>query len=160
MSQSIRALLLDDDPLFAAGFRRRFRIAFPDAELETRTEPRVDGDFDLYFLDNQFDGEELAERLLNQVRVVNPDALVIAVSATLDADILKSLLNLGCNGACDKSKLSDLEEMFRLVRRFIHHRQLEQPRRSRGGLMSAIRSITDLLREWNARLDSKENQLA
>ena len=160
MSQSIRALLLDDDPLFAAGFRRRFRLAFPDAVLETRTDPRVDGDFDLYFLDNQFEGEELAERLLNEVRVVNPGALVIAVSASLDADILKSLLNLGCNGACDKSKLSDLEEMFRLVRRFINNRKAEQPRHSRGGLMSAIRSITDLLREWNARLDSKENQLA
>jgi DNA-binding NarL/FixJ family response regulator len=159
MSQSIRALLLDDDALYAAGFRRRFRAAFPDVALETRTEPRVEGNFDLYFLDNQFEGEELAERLLNEVRVVNPDALVIAISATLDADILKSLLNLGCNGACDKSKLSDLDEMFRLVRRFINHRKTEPPRSRRGGLVLAIRSITELLREWNARLDSKEREL-
>jgi DNA-binding NarL/FixJ family response regulator len=157
---SIRALLLDDDPFFAAGFRRRFRLAFPDVVLETRTEPRVEGNFDLYFLDNEFEGEVMAERLLNEVRVVSPDAVVIAVSASLDAAVLKSLLNLGCNGACDKSKASDLDEMFRMLRRIISHRQLEQSRRSSGGLMSAIRSITDLLREWNARLDSKEKQLA
>ena len=69
----------------------------------------------------------MAERLLNEIRVVNPDALVIAVSASLDADVLKSLLNLGCNGACDKSKLSDLEEMFRLVRRFINQRFQRKP---------------------------------
>ena len=111
------------------------------------------------FVVNAFVGRRLSKSLSGGVACAVMIAS-FAVSASLDANILKSLLNLGCNGACDKSKLSDLEEMFRLVRRFINQRQTEQPRRSPGGLMSAIRSITDLLREWNARLDSKENQLA
>jgi DNA-binding NarL/FixJ family response regulator len=146
-----RALLLDDDPWALELLSAHLRARFPDLVLETRTTPEPEGGFDLYLIDNDFGGPPLAGQLARRIRAVSPDALVVAFSATLCPDTLRSLINAGCNGACDKSDPAELQQLLDIVGSFLAARP--QPRR---GLRGAIHDVRALLREWNRRLDQAE----
>jgi DNA-binding NarL/FixJ family response regulator len=156
MSSRAKVLLLDDDIWFARGFRARFAAAFPDVQLDSDTEPTVKPGYAVYFVDNDFGGKILAGELARQIRALDPDALVIAISASLDAVTLKTLINLGCNGAFDKSTPSSLQEAFEVVRKYLDAQAaLEQEKSKRRGFGSTISSIASLLTEWNRRFDSQ-----
>lgn len=150
-----RALIIDDDPDSVAFLRFRLRRRFPHMEMDTRLSPDAEGDYDLYFLDNEFHGQRLAGQLASSIRARRPQSLIIAFSAHLDAESLKQLVNAGCDGACDKSDPDDLEPMLQIVNRYVKTMSV----RSSGagpsrGLIQAIQSITELIRQWNQRLEA------
>ena len=127
--------------------------------IEVREEPDPSGEFDVWFLDNEFEGRKLAPELTVEVREKNPDALIFACSATLDASCLKELLNAGADGACDKSLPEDLISAMGVIRAYaaeLPARRAGGRGRPRGGVLGAIESIRGLLREWNSRLDREE----
>lgn len=154
MPRRARILILDDDPWAAQMLAARVCAARPDAEVQARTRPDVTGDFDVCFIDNDFDGRPMAAALARQVRAARPDALLIAFSGTLSADLLRELINTGCDGVADKTRPEELDAVLRIVDG--HVRRLRRPERSSGGLGSAIRGVAELLREWNTRLDRSE----
>jgi DNA-binding NtrC family response regulator len=156
MSNRAKVLLIDDDLWFGRVFQVRFRSAFPDVELATTTEPKVEPGYSVYFVDNDFGGKSLAGELARQIRALDLDALIIAISANLDAVTLKTLINLGCNGAFDKSSPTSLQEVFAVVQKYLEARtNLEQEKTKRRGFASTISSIASLLTEWNRRFDSQ-----
>lgn len=147
---------MDDDVWFTRVFQARFHAAFPDVELTTTTEPKVEPGFAVYFVDNDFNGRCLAGELAGQIRALDLDALIIAISANLDAVTLKTLINLGCNGAFDKSSPNSLQEVFAVVQKYFEARaQVEMEKSKRPSFVSTISSIASLLTEWNRRFDSQ-----
>ncbi|OWK34162.1 response regulator transcription factor [Fimbriiglobus ruber] len=156
MSGLTRALLVDDDEWFRKAFRARLRATFPNIELTDRAEPDVSGQYEIYFLDNQFGDVPLAAELVQSIRRAYPKALVIALSGRLDAPTLKRLINEGCNGACEKGDPDELARTFDVVRAYLATADATAGTRQTGGLGGTIRLITDLLREWNNRLDGND----
>jgi DNA-binding NarL/FixJ family response regulator len=156
MNTSADVLLMDDDIWFSRAFRARFQATFPEVHLETTTEPKVEPGYAVYFVDNDFGGKKLAGEIARQIRALDLDALIIAISANLDATTLKTLINLGCNGAFDKSSSTSLLEAFSIVQRYFEARaDLEQQKFKRRGFSSTISAIASLLTEWNRRFESQ-----
>ncbi len=153
----LKALLLDDDP-YALDFLREVLVErYPGLAIDCRTEPDPTGEFDLYFIDDDFEGVRLAGKLARRIRAQRPDALILAFSASLDAGTLKELLNSGCNGVCDKKVPADLPEMLGALDRCIE--ELEQGRRGARPDLSGrylVKTFRALFREWNRRLESQE----
>jgi DNA-binding NarL/FixJ family response regulator len=153
MVSSIRILVVDDDELALAMLRRRLSARFPDLAIETTTNPTGLGKHDAFLIDNEFGGVVLGPTLGRELRQANPDALIVAFSSTLDADSLKGLLNAGCDGACDKSDPADFERLCEILCDY----QLKA-RTQHKGVGSVLRSMADLLRMWNSRLDLMERR--
>ncbi len=156
MELSPRALIVDDDIDAAEYLKFRLRQSIPQLHVETRTEPDVSGQFDMYFLDNDFAGEKCAGSLAQRISGRRGESLVIAFSAYLDIQTLKQLINAGCDGACEKHKQSDVEQLIGIARSFLDSRLSASERGDpKRGFLGTLRSITDLLREWNRRLDNQ-----
>ncbi|MFT5289287.1 MAG: N-acetylglucosaminyldiphosphoundecaprenol N-acetyl-beta-D-mannosaminyltransferase [Planctomycetota bacterium] len=147
------ALLVDDDDFALDHLEVILTTNFPELEITKRTEPVVSGDFDFYFLDNNFDGELVAASLAGEVREVHPEATVFAFSAALDVESLKGLINAGCDGACDKSEPSSWRPVIEHMR--LRLAELEEGHENRnrafGGVRHAAASIQLLLQDWNER---------
>lgn len=148
-----RALLVDDDPFALEHLDLLLSSRFPDLVIEKRTRPDVGGNFDFYFLDNDFEGELLAGRLASEIRARQPEATIIAFSGRLDVETLKRLINAGCDGACEKGAPRGWRPIFELVDARLaamaeRHRRAAGPF---GGVRHAAGSIRDLLEDWNER---------
>ena len=152
--EGLRALLLDDDEYALEYLKAVLLDAYPKLEIETRLHPDVTGDFEFFFLDDDFEGIRLAGKLARKIRVTHPNAIVLAFSASLDARTLKELLAAGCSGVCDKKVPSDMPTMLAALGRCIDElaETTSQKRRGRTRLITTIRS---LFREWNQRLDTQ-----
>ncbi len=160
MDTPIRALILDDDPMAQQILRTHLEAEIPGVAVTCRPYPDPRGDFDLYFLDNQFDGLDCAASLAKEIRKTTNEKLVIAFSGTLNSKVLKNLIKAGCDGVCDKTEPNDLPEALRIARNFAES-LAQQPDSPPGpsGVIGAIRAISDLLREWNTRLDTQATNL-
>jgi DNA-binding NarL/FixJ family response regulator len=119
MSRQIEALLLDDDIWSLRLIKGLLQECFPDMKVHARDLPDPQGEFDIYFVDNDFNGRRVLPDLARDIRRERPQALIIAFSATLDAGTLKELINAGCDGACDKSVYGDLARTMEIVRAYI-----------------------------------------
>ena len=148
-----RALLVDDDQHALDQLELLLSSRFPDLRIESRTTPDVSGKFDFYFLDNDFDGEHLAGRMASHIRAELPKATIIAFSGVLDIDTLKRLINVGCDGVCDKAEPSNWRPIIELI----ESRLTDMVDRQRmdhvafGGVRHSAHSIERLLHDWNER---------
>lgn len=158
MNRKPAALVLDDDIWCLRLMTGMLQQCFPDLDVVARTEPDISGRFDVYFIDNLFGGELLAGRLAGEIRAKNPDSLVIAFSGALDRETLKALIAAGCNGVCDKTIAEDLPTTMTLTQRYLEELSTGGDR-AESGFIGALRSIQNLLREWNARLE-QESRIA
>ena len=158
MNPGFRVLILDDDPDASAFLRYKLLEHFPEMQIETRLHPDVSGEFDIYFVDNDFDGCRLASQLAGTIRKQSSESLIFAVSSHLDADVLKDLINAGCNGVCEKHQYEDVANLLDKVEQSIAAlKETEGVERTRTGVIKTIQSITELIREWNHRLSHSAN---
>ena len=142
MSRQIEALVLDDDVWSLRLIKGLLQECFPEMKVHTREQPDPEGDFDIYFVDNDFNGHRVLPELARELRRKQPDALIIAFSATLDARMLKELINAGCDGACDKSVYGDLAESMEIVRAFVEQTQAGGRRREGHPVHRAVPAIS------------------
>lgn len=157
VQSELKALLLDDDPYALEFLRAVLGERYPTLSIDSRSEPDPSGEYDLYFLDDDFEGVRLAGKLARRIRAQRPDALILAFSASLDAQTLKELLSSGCNGVCDKKVPGDLPAMLEALDRCIA--RIEESRREPPADLSGrylLKTFRGLLREWNRRLESQE----
>ena len=122
MTADLKALVIDDDIWSLRMISGMLSQCFPDLHIDSREEPDASGDYDLFFIDNDFNGRALAADLATDIRQRHPDALVVAISSCLDSELLHTLINLGCNGACDKSNPADLPRAMEIVKAYIESR--------------------------------------
>ena len=153
MSNEPTVLIVDDDQDAAEWLQYLLQTRFPSAKIEIRLNPDASGTYDIFLIDNDFHGTCLAADLARAIRASNPHALIVAFSAYLDRQTLKQLVNLGCDGACDKSDPNDVERMSQIISAFVE-RSKKQPAAQSTGFLGAVRSIGDLLRQWNQRLET------
>jgi DNA-binding NarL/FixJ family response regulator len=153
----MKALLLDDDPYALEFLRTLLSERYPGLAIDVRAEPDPTGEYDLYLLDDDFEGVRLAGKLARRIRAQRPEALILAFSASLDAQTLKDLLGAGCNGVCDKRLPSDLPEMLASLDRCMEEleaRRSEPPSDLSGRYL--LKTFRELFRAWNQRLDEQE----
>ena len=154
MSRQISALILDDDVWSLRLMAGMLLQCFPDLEVQPRSEPDPTGDFDIYFVDNYFNDTPVAVDLATKIRADHTESLIVAFSGSLDASTLRQLVNAGCNGVCDKSDPSDLPRVMEVVGKFID--ELTVPVKAQNhGFVGAMGAVSNLLREWNSRLDNE-----
>ncbi len=156
MRRPPRALLLDDDKYALEFLRMLLSDRYPRLEIDTRLEPDPSGEYDFYFLDDDFEGIRLAGKLARQIRVSHPDAVILAFSASLDSDTLKELLGAGCNGVCDKKVPTDMPEMLEALDRCMRRLETKVERPPKDERPVLLKTFRDLFREWNQRLGSLE----
>ena len=160
MSRQIETLIVDDDTWSLRLVKGMLNECFPKMRVETRQTPDTSGEFDIYFIDNDFDGQRMAGKLATQIRRERPNSLIIAFSGMLDTETLKDLINAGCNGACDKSVYGDLARSMEIVQayidQFVHSPTVKDESRGFGG---AVDSIRGLLHEWNRRLEHERRRV-
>ena len=103
--RAVKALLLDDDENVLAILRHFLKQRIPYIQVEVSCQPNLAAGYDIYLIDNDFNGRHLGSCLAKEAREQAPDALIIAYSSKLDRNLLKHLINSNCDGAFDKFPL-------------------------------------------------------
>ena len=156
-----RALIVDDDPSAVELIAFRLQQRFPGLNITSRCEPDLTGTFDLYLIDNDFNGRPLAGELAESIKKRHPESLIIVFSARLDVSVLKRLINAGCIGAFDKSEPKELEDMLSVIDDFMKVYPIQRISARPGGkTVELVNSISTLLQEWNKRLVIEETRNA
>jgi uncharacterized protein involved in exopolysaccharide biosynthesis/MinD-like ATPase involved in chromosome partitioning or flagellar assembly len=145
-----RIAIIDDDPFVVAHVREAFGQRLPGVTVEGIAEPVAPAGFDVYVVDQEFDGEARGKEVVRRIRAVAPDSLVLAYSAYLDREFLRGLLREGCAGAFDKGSLEELDAMIGIVAD--HLAAERRPGGAMRGFGETVRAISSLVREWNLRL--------
>ncbi len=145
------ALLVDDDPFALEHLELLLSSRFPVLAIEKRTTPDVSGAFDFYFLDNDFEGRRLASELAQSVRAERPRATIVAFSGVLDVDTLKRLINVGCDGVCDKEDPGSWRPILEIMDQRLLALAAKHKGSTFGGVRNAAFSIQRLLADWNRR---------
>lgn len=99
-----RVLILDDDPIICRVFTIHLLNAFPGANIECSHEPIAKAGYDVYFVDNDFEGIHMGENLIEKIKELSPEALVVCLSATVTPEKICSLISKGCNLVYDKAQ--------------------------------------------------------
>ena len=149
-SKNFRIAIIDDDAFVIAHLTRHLRKSIPEAETVGISNPIAPLGFNVYIVDREFGEDSCGQELVQRIKKVSPDSLVIAYSAFLDREFLRDLVLEDCEGAFDKGSLEELEKMTALIQEFAETGQ--SPKSSPGSKDGTIRSILNLLREWNTRL--------
>jgi hypothetical protein len=145
-----RIAVLDDSPVSTKLQEKLIRDRFPNAEVTICHEPRLTLGNDVYLIDNQFGSTECAVDLATRIRAIEPDSLIIVWSATITKQLLKRLSPVGINAVAEKGSREDIDAALEVIEAFVRR---GRPQHSFG---DTIRSIRDLLAQWNARLQTEE----
>lgn len=146
-------LVIDDDRIVTTVFKAHLQSFFPDAQIDAVNQPTAVPSYDVYFIDNDFDGTHMACDLIKDIRQVEPQALIVALSRTVNLDTLQRLMNLGCNAIYSKQDPVQSEEAREVIANYLSiiAKQKAEPER-RNAFSTTISSLFDLLAEWNKRL--------
>ncbi len=144
--------IIDDDPIAAGCMRARLQQSFPRTSVTIYNQPVVTPTLDIYFVDNDFDGKCMATTLLHEIRELNPNALVVAMSATLEQPTLLELMNGGCNAVYDKNHPHDCGAVFEVIENYLSVLERLRASHTRNPFGGVVLSLRELLHEWNIRL--------
>lgn len=145
-----RIAILDDSPVSTKLQEKLVNKRFPRAEVSVSHEPRALVGHDVYLIDNQFGARECALDLATEIRKTDPGALIIVWSATVTKKLLKQLSPVGINAVAEKGNAEDIDAALEVIEQFVRRG------RTQASFGDTIRSIRDLLAQWNTRLASEE----
>ena len=157
-NQTSRIAVIDDDPFVLKHLTSTFEQRFPNAEIVGVSDPIAPVGYDVYIIDREFGENRCGLDLIKRVKRLAPDSLVVAYSAFLDRDYLRSLILEHCEGAFDKGSLEELEKMVELIRGFLD--DPESLKVNSPSPKNTVRSIFELVREWNTRLSQNGHAAA
>ncbi|MCH6258095.1 response regulator [Puniceicoccaceae bacterium K14] len=157
----LRILIIDDDPVVTKVLGHRMQVSYPGVEVTVANDPVVEAGYDIYFIDNDFDGEKMAHALMREIREIAPQALIVALSSTLDLKTLRDMVNRGCCAVYDKCSQEASEEAHKVIKRYIEEvKRSKSPSRTRTNFKSIMDSMKDLLGSWNQCLSSAKEETA
>jgi hypothetical protein len=151
--EMLRIAILDDNVAFTKLEELLIKRRFPTAAVTVFHEPQILDGFDVYLIDNRFGLRDLAIDLCASIRARNPEALIVVWSAYVTKDLLKRLSTVGINAVAEKGNQADVDAALDVIGTFA------QRGRSSRSFGATIRSIRDLLVQWNVRLTSEERLL-
>lgn len=149
----LRIQILDDDPSILELLESLILDALPGAVVTTSRVPAPRPGQDVYILDNRF-GRRASEipAMIRRIRMSEPEAVVLACSATIGESELRELVNAGCAGVADKNRPGELERLTRIVTAYDAERRDAARRESFGDI---VRGIRRMLGEWRGHLRSE-----
>lgn len=156
-TEHARIAIIDDDPFVTKHLTKHFAGRIPAVETVGISNPIAPIGYDVYIVDREFGEDSCGQELVQRIKQVAPGSLVIAYSAFLDRDFLRSLVLEDCEGAFDKGSLEELEKMTSLIQAYLETGTI--PNNATGAQQGTVRSILNLVREWNTRL-SRNGQAA
>ena len=142
--------IIDDDPFVVAHLRSALEKRIPEVQVTGVVEPVAPAGFDVYIVDQDFDGDSRGQDVVQRIHLISPGSLVLAYSAHLDREFLRALLREGCEGAFDKGSLQELDAMIDIIES--HFATGKSGNVDVRGLGNTVRAISGLVREWNLRL--------
>lgn len=151
--QNPRMVIIDDDPFVIKHLNKHLGEKIPQLEIVGISNPIAPVGFNIYIIDREFGEDSCGQDLMQRVRKLAPKSLVIAYSAFLDRDFLRRLVLEDCEGAFDKGSLEELEKMTALISSYIETG--EPPKQSAEPPRGTVRSILNLVREWNTRISTQ-----
>lgn len=147
-----RVGIIDDDSTAAALMRARIQLRFPACRVSIFTKPIAPPpDLDIYFVDNNFDGQLMALGLLKEIRSVNPVAPVIIVSEGLDPASMRELGRSGCDAFYDKNEPRKSEAAFDVVEHYIKRHHMVQPAIPEKAIRQDKSFFRHLLHQWTGK---------
>lgn len=150
MLHEIRTLVVHDEPVGARALAERLRTAFPGMVVVTTDDPNAYGhDFDVFVVDCKRLGIDIVRTL----HAETPTALMLAIVDGLDRASLKEVVNAGASTLVDETEPGDVDALDVRIRAFLA-RRAETPEAR--GLLGVMRSMADLVRMWNRRMDRLE----
>jgi DNA-binding NarL/FixJ family response regulator len=155
MMRNARIAVIDDDPFVFAHLEQALRARLPGVEVMDIAEPIAPVGFDVYVVDKEFHGTSAGHEVVRRIQAIAPGSLVVAYSAHLDRDFLRTLVGERCEGAFDKGSLEELDRMISLIETYLNA-DLDRGQRLQG-FSSTVRAISNLVREWNLRLAASRN---
>ena len=84
MKTSHKLLILDDDLHYTGMLALKLKARFPELKVSSSTQKTLINGYDIYILDNDFNGQKCGAKLAEQVRQQAPHSLVIILSGTLE----------------------------------------------------------------------------
>lgn len=145
-----RIAILDDSQVSTLLQEKLVGIRFPAATITVLHEPKPVLAQDVYLIDNQFGDKECAVDLAKAIREKQPDSLIIVWSATVTKRLLKRLSSVGINAVAEKDSHEDVEAALQVIEKFVTRDRIHS------SFGETIRSIRDLLSQWNTRLEREE----
>ena len=145
-----RIAIIDDDPFVTKHLTQHFSDRLPQTEVVGIGNPIAPVGFDVYIVDREFGDDSCGQELVQRVKKVAPNSLIIAYSAFLDRAFLRDLVLEDCEGAFDKGSLEELEKMTLLIEDFLATGSVSA--KARKSNQGTIHLILNLVREWNTRL--------
>ncbi len=145
-------LIIDDDQIVTKVFKVHLQSHYPNAIIDTSNAPLALPGYDIYFLDNDFDGLKLATSLIKEIREHSPQSLVVSMSRTHSLTSMQHLINLGCNAVYSKNDLQNATEAREVISNYIEVLSVQNTEKRERRFQTLIRSIHELMRQWNQRL--------
>lgn len=149
----LRIAILDDSVAFTKLQELLIKSRFPAATVACFHEPQPIDGYDVYLIDNRFGQRDLAIDLCAEIRRRNPDALIVVWSAYVTKELLKRLSMVGINAVAEKGNQADVDAALEVIGGFARRG------RNTRSFGETIRSIRDLLVQWNNRLSDEEKQI-
>jgi hypothetical protein len=148
---------MDDDPAVHMMLEAKLKQRFSGLSIVTSTEPKPYDGFDVYILDNDFNGIEACADAAERARIANPEGLILAYSSHLNIPTLKRLVSGGCDAAFEKGRADELENLINAVGSHLGgvrpgYGGARFPQSSAG----LVRELTDLVASWRDRLSYLE----
>jgi len=148
-----KMLVIDDDPVVTTVFKAHLSSIYENVQIDTVNEPKAIPSYDIYFIDNDFNGEHLACELIEQIREVEPQTLIVALSRTVNLNTLQKLMNLGCNAIYNKRDLQQSADARMVISNYISFLEKQSANgENRNVFSNTVSSLFELLGEWNKRL--------
>ncbi|MCK0067853.1 MULTISPECIES: hypothetical protein [Kordiimonas] len=157
MKKSHKLLILDDDLHYTGMLALKLKARFPELKVSSSTQKTLIHGYDIYILDNDFNGQKCGARLAEQVREQAPDSLVIILSGTLELELLKRLVNCHTAGVFDKGNIDELQAMNELIEAYIQSENLK-PTENKISFAETFSGISDMISEWNKKLTYEEKR--
>lgn len=155
MKTSHKLLILDDDLHYTGMLALKLKARFPELKVSSSTQKTLINGYDIYILDNDFNGQKCGAKLAEQVREQAPHSLVIILSGTLELDLLKRLVNCHTAGVFDKGNLEELQAMHELIEAYIQS-EATKPVVEKTSFTGTLAGISSLISEWNKKLSHEE----
>ena len=152
MSMQHKLLIMDDDLHYSGMLALRLRRYFPEIKVSSISNGNCINGYDIYILDNDFNGEKKGAALAEELREKEPTSLIIILSATLEKSMLIRLVNCHAAGVFDKGELTELEPLFELIEDYIAKPALGVLPQQ-GEETTIFSGISSVLSQWNKRLE-------
>lgn len=146
--------IIDQNAASATALKMVLRNRFEGMEISAFAEPAAPIGFDIFIVAANLLTEASGENLIPRIRNVASNSLILAYSDDLSLDLIKRLMNMGCEGVYDKDKQEDVAELFDKLDFYIDSQAKVASNRGVGGTVNAISA---LIREWNTRIERNGN---